>query len=136
MVKGEQLTDREKFLVKLPFSVYFAWITVATIANATTLLVALGWNGFGISESTWAIVIIIIGMLIGSFTMLKNSDIAYGLVLIWAYVGIWIKHRSASGFSGQYTSVITTVIVCIVFFIIAVAYVIFSKRRNSNYGYK
>ncbi len=136
MIKGERLTDREKFFVKLPFSVYFGWITVATIANATTLLVALGWNGFGISEQTWAIVIIIIGMLIGSATMLRNNDISYGLVLIWAYVGIWIKHTSASGFASQYMSVITTVIVCIVLFIIAQIYIIFFKRKNNYYGYK
>jgi hypothetical protein len=124
VIKSEQLTEREDFFIKLPFSVYFGWITIATIANATTLLVSLGWNGFGLADATWAIIIIFVGMIIGLATTLKNRDIAYGLVLIWAYAGIWVKHTSSSGFSSQYPSVITTVIVCLIIFVLAEAYVI------------
>jgi len=136
VIKGEQHTGRENFFIRLPFSVYFGWITVATIANATTLLVSIGWDGFGLSDVTWAIIIILVGMIIGLATMLKNSDIPYGLVFIWAYVGIWIKHTSAGGFSGKYSTVIATVIVCIVLFVIAEAYVIFFRRKKLNYRYK
>jgi len=94
------------------------------IANATTLLVSLGWNGFGIAEPTWAVIIISVGMLIGITTMLKNKDIAYGLVLIWAYVGILIKHTSITGFAEKYPAIITTVAVCIALFLITVGYII------------
>ena len=38
-INKEKLTTTEKIFIRLPFSVYFGWITVATIANATTLLV-------------------------------------------------------------------------------------------------
>ena len=37
----------EYVFVHLPFSVYLGWISVATIANVTALLVTLGWNRFG-----------------------------------------------------------------------------------------
>ena len=131
-IKSVQLTGREKFFIRLPFNVYFGWITIATIANVTTLLVSLRWNGFGLSDSTWAIIIISVGMIIGLAAILRNSDIAYGIVLIWAYAGILIKHTSASGFSSQYSAVITTVIICMVLFVIAEAYVIFSKRKILN----
>ena len=47
----------EKFLVHLAFSIYLGWITVATIANVTTLLVDLGWDGFGISDVSWTVVV-------------------------------------------------------------------------------
>jgi len=136
IVRNEKLTEREKFFIRLPFSVYFGWITVATIANATTLLVSLGWNGFGISEQTWAIVIIIVGMLIGSATIIRNRDIAYDLVMLWAYEGILIKHTTESGFSGQYPAVIYTVIACMIIFVIVGGYVLFSKRKNNKYGYR
>jgi hypothetical protein len=115
-IKKEILTKREKLFIQIPFSVYFGWITVATIANAIALLVSLGWNGFGIAEATWAIIIIAVGAAIGFAAIVKNRDIAYGLVLIWAYIGIWIKHTSASGFSGQYPAVITAVIACTLLF--------------------
>ncbi|MFZ2537391.1 MAG: tryptophan-rich sensory protein [Oscillospiraceae bacterium] len=125
VINKEALSLREKIFIRLPFSIYFGWITVATIANATTLLVSLGWNGFGIPEALWTVVMIVVGLGIGVATIFKNRDIAYGLVIIWAYIGILIKHTSASGFAGQYPSVITTVIICIVLLLIVEAYIIF-----------
>lgn len=125
-----QLSLREKIFIRLPFSVYFGWITVATIANATALLVSVGWDGFGISEQVWTIIIILIGLVVGAGTMLKNQDIAYGLVIIWAYAGIWLKHISTSGFSGQYPAIITTVIVSIVLLFVAEAIVVLTGRSR------
>ncbi len=129
-IKKNKLSNKEKFFLKLPFSVYFGWITVATIANATVLLVSLGWNGFGISETVWATIIIFVGTLIGVVTMLKNRDIVYGLVLIWAYLGILIKHTSASGFNSQYTEVITVVVISILLFVIKEAVIIMPKIKK------
>jgi hypothetical protein len=48
--RGRALTPKETWLVRLPFSVYFGWITVATIANVTVFLVYIGWNRFGLPE--------------------------------------------------------------------------------------
>jgi hypothetical protein len=104
----EKLSLKQKFFLRLPFSVYFGWITVATIANATTLLVSLGWNRFNLSEPLWTIIIIVIGFLISTATILKYKDYMYGLVIIWGYIGILIKHKSVNGFSGQYPDIINT----------------------------
>jgi hypothetical protein len=98
------LSLRDKFFVRLPFSIYFGWITVATIANVTTLLVSIGWDGFGISEPVWTVIIIVVGLAIAVLTIIRNKDIAYGLVIIWAYIGILIKHTAETGFAGAYTS--------------------------------
>lgn len=130
LIKNEKLTAKEKLFINLPFSVYFGWITVATIANATTLLVSIGWEGFGISEPTWAVIIIIVGMLIGTVTIIRNKDLAYGLVMLWAYAGIYIKHTSERGFDGQYPAVIDTVIACMICFVAAEIYVWFHIRKN------
>ena len=43
----------EKWAVNIPFSTYLGWITVATVANATSVLYGLKWNGFGISPEIW-----------------------------------------------------------------------------------
>src|SRR4030042_324851 len=40
-------TKTEKYMVHLPFSVYLGWITIATIANTTALLVNIKWDRFG-----------------------------------------------------------------------------------------
>ncbi|GMX58506.1 MAG: hypothetical protein MCSN_1600 [Candidatus Microsyncoccus archaeolyticus] len=113
----EQFTGSEKLFISAPFSIYFGWITVATIANITTFLVSLGWNGFGIADFIWTSIILLIGALIGILRLNKDKNIAYGLVLIWAYLGILLKHFSVAGFNGKYPIVIATVIVCLVLFV-------------------
>jgi len=75
----------------VPFSVYLGWITVATIANVTTLLVDVGWNGWGISNSAWAIIVIIVGTLIGLGVLFTKGDLGYGAVIVWSFAGIAIK---------------------------------------------
>lgn len=123
------LSPRDVFFIRIPFAVYFGWITVATIANATVLLVSIGWDGWGISEPVWTVIILFVGALIGLITMLCLKSMAYGLVLIWAYTGILVKHLSPSGFDGQYPAVITAAIICIGLFAIAEAYLLISRRK-------
>ena len=130
-INKETLTANEKVFLRLPFSVYFGWITVATIANATVLLVSLmgsNLNLLGISEVVWTVVILLIGLAIGAFTTFKNRDIPYGLVIVWAYIGILIKHRLAQpdGFNSQYPAVIVTVIISLV---VLVATLVFTQLK-------
>ncbi|MDF1497288.1 MAG: tryptophan-rich sensory protein [Patescibacteria group bacterium] len=113
ILRKESFTNIEKFCVRLPFSIYFGWITVATIANITVFLVSLNWNGFGLSDQVWAVIILLVGAGIGIWRMMKDRNIAYGLVIVWAYLGILLKHVSEDGWAGQYTSVIVIVIICI-----------------------
>jgi hypothetical protein len=111
-----KLSVRDNLLIRAPFSVYFGWITVATIANLTVFLVSLAWNGFGIAEAIWAVIILLVGAGIGIVRMWKDKNIFYGLVLVWAYGGILLKHLSVSEFNGKYPSIISTVIVCMILF--------------------
>lgn len=127
-INSIELTSKEKLFVKLPFSVYFGWITVATIANATTLLVSFGWHGGGLSEQILTIVVLLVGLIISMATTLKNKDVPYGIVIFWAYLGILFKHVSSSGFSGEYYGIITTLIISLVIIFICLLYV--TKERK------
>jgi len=130
MINKEQLSCGEKIWLKLPFSIYFGWITVATIANVTTLLVSLEWDGFGLSQAAWTVIVLIIGAVIGITTILTNKDFVYGLVIIWAYTGILIKHIAPSGFDGQYPVVIYTVMISIMILILVEIYMFVSKINS------
>ena len=81
--------------VKLPFSIYLGWITVATIANVTTVFVHLGWDGGAFGEVNWTITMIAIATLIGAFILFDRRDIGYAAVLIWAFYGIYSKQQAA-----------------------------------------
>lgn len=105
---SETVNRVERFAVRTPFSVYFGWITVATIANVTAWLVSIDWSGWGVGEVTWTVVILFVGAAIGAFTALYRNDWVYLAVFVWAYFGILYKHLSPDGFAGQYDSIIVT----------------------------
>jgi len=81
----------EKIFIHLPISVYFGWLTVATVAQITALLVETGFPSFGILAEILTILVIAVLVLIGLLTIFTRRDIAYGLVLVWASVGIFVK---------------------------------------------
>lgn len=129
------LSKGDKLFLRLPFSIYFGWITVASIANVTILLVDLNWNGWGLEEQTWAIFILIVGLVISLVTMVENRDLAYGLTVIWAYFGILAKHYSTTGFSGQYPMIIATVIGSLAILIIGALYLLVTRRKKNTPHY-
>ena len=131
-IRGMQLRGREKLLLRLPFSVYLAWICVASIANVTASLVHLSWGGFGIGPEIWTSTVLILGILVGGLTMLRLKDGAYGLVLIWAYAGILVKHLSDDGFASAYPGVIFTLGVCLAALVLLEIYLARGKTgRNA-----
>lgn len=87
--KGSDNLDRnQKWLVKMLFSIYLGWISVATIANVTQVLFYFGWGGWGISAAVWAVIMLSIATVLGLLMLWREKDIAYTLVLVWAFIGI------------------------------------------------
>lgn len=83
----------EKWLVRVPFSIYLGWITVATIANVTSLLEYVHWSGWGIAAEAWAVIVLLVGVGISWAVSLSRGDVVYLAVIIWAFVGIAVKHQ-------------------------------------------
>jgi len=102
-------TQIEKYLVHLPFSVYLGWITIATIANVTALLVDVNWNTFGLGEQFWAVAVIIVGIAIALSILFTRKDIFYCLVVDWALLGILLKRIAVETTPDQSVIVITIV---------------------------
>jgi len=115
---------RERIAFHLPFSVYLGWITIASIANVAAALVSVKWDGFGISQETWAIIIIIIALLIAISVVLTRKDVAYGLVIIWALLGIAVKQSSNQNI------VTATEISTIILAITLIATILFSRLKH------
>lgn len=91
-----EVSTGERWTVHVPFSIYLGWITVATIANTTQLLYYLDWSGWGIAPEIWAVIILAAGVIISAIMSLTRTDIAYSLVLVWAYIGIAQKQSDTS----------------------------------------
>jgi hypothetical protein len=54
------------------------------------------WDGFGIEPLTWTILIIVVGSLLTILMLALRKDIAFSLVVLWAFLGIWMKRMTQS----------------------------------------
>jgi len=116
----------DTFLIFIPFSIYLGWITVATIANTAVLLVRYRWNGWGIPPAVWTVAVIVAAILIGIINLIREKDIFFNLVLIWAFIGIIIKRSAAEP---VYTGIIWTAGIGIAMLLVLIILTI-AGRRN------
>lgn len=107
---AERTTAGSTVSIRIPFAVYFGWVTVATVANISALLVQMGLgDGFWLTAETWTIVILVVATAIGTLTALLNSSPFYALVFVWAFWGILSRHLAPDEWNQQYTGIIVTV---------------------------
>ena len=86
----------ETWLARIPFSIYFGWLTVATIVNVAVYLKATDFDLLDLSESMWAIAVLIVGLAIGAIVFNRFRSVAYILVFAWAYVAISVEQSAYS----------------------------------------
>ena len=90
------VTPTERWSVDIPFSIYLGWITVATVANITSWLYSINWNGFGISAPVWAVIMVVVASIVGLLMTLARKDAAYLFVLVWSFIGIAVKQADTA----------------------------------------
>lgn len=133
MLTKASLTKRDYIFIRFPFSIYFGWITIATIANITAFFVDKNIAVLQNNQVIWTIIILIVGLIIIAATIIRNQDIAYGLATLWAYYGILIKHQAVDGWNGMYPGIITTVVICLVLLAILCiyqAFLLFKQKKS------
>jgi len=112
---------KEMALVHLPFSVYLGWISIATIANVSVALTAVGWDGWGIPDATWAVVIIAVALVLTLAMLATRKDVAFSLVVVWALVGILSKQS-------DFQNIVLAAEVCIAIILLAIVAVVLVSR--------
>ncbi len=115
----------ERWLVRLPFSVYLGWLSVATIANVAVFGVAQNWDApLGIAGPAWAAIMLVVAALLGLIMATTRRDIGFVGVLVWAFVAIINKQAGIE--------VITTpaLVAAIVLVVMLVGSLVFASRRS------
>jgi hypothetical protein len=98
-------TQKVRWLLQAPISIYFGWITVATVVNVAGAIYAMAiptdrvetFSGvIGASNGGWLATVIMMGISTGlaAFVGLKYKDAAYPAVVLWALSAIAIRHAS------------------------------------------
>lgn len=78
----------EKWLINIPFQIYAGWITVAFTVATSSWLAQMENFGFGISEITWAMIILSVVTAIHLFMTWGKNTAVFSLVAVWAFFAI------------------------------------------------
>ena len=108
-----------------PFCIYSGWIAVASIANIAVYLTKIGWDGFGLSEITWAIIMILVASILNIFITWNRNMREFALVGVWALIAIAIANWEV-----QPTIVYTAIVTAIILFLSSSIHAY--KNRNTN----
>lgn len=117
-------------LAGLSFTLYCAWVTIATVVNTSLLLVQLEWGGFGISYSVWTLIILVVAIAFVLIYISRYKNAAYPLPLAWAFFGIYGSYNSGRVDPELSTAIQGLLIAGIVIFLIAAIYR-FIKNGNA-----
>lgn len=110
---------------RFPFSIYFGWVTVATIVNVFTWAVSSNIESIlGMGEFTWTIIMLAAATIIGMFVSSVFKDWLYPLVLIWPFFGIYVENNS------EFMALDTTLIIISILLVITSLSVIVKKLKS------
>jgi translocator protein len=120
--KGEIKVSRaERITTHLTFSIYTGWLTVAVVANTCVLLLEWGVTGGAI----WGVLTVLAALAIGATFTYLRKDMAYGLVLVWAFAGIAVAQAGNTP-----TVVITASLAAVVMLVLALWRALMNSRES------
>lgn len=117
------LEKEDNLLSRFVFGLYFGWVTVASVVNATIALVYLGVKTSDEAGIWLATGLIIVATGIGVFLRHKLPNIAYPLAIAWAVTAIAVKQ------SGKTPIVVTAALCVIALLISALSFVVTAQNR-------
>ena len=126
--------DRITLYVRAAFDVYFGWITVATIANATALLVAMDFGRWGLSEAEWTSTMVGVAATVALLVSLKRRSIWFLLPILWAFYGIYSKHQAKWGFRSAYPEVLNTLQFAFGLLIVMLLFTVYKKLASTSHA--
>jgi hypothetical protein len=89
-----EVPKNQKLAVHLPISVYLGWISLAIIANIASVLNVL-IPGIPMSaQALWTALVVIVALVITALMIWTRRDFAFGLVVIWASIGIALNRTA------------------------------------------
>ena len=82
----------DRLFVTWPQDLYLAWISVAVIANTFQYAHVIGFGGFGLPESTWAVTMMGVATLLGVLMAFAKGSWVFPGVVAWALYGIGARY--------------------------------------------
>lgn len=106
---------------------YLGWVIIATAANATAILVAAGFDGFGIAPEVWAVLVLGVAAAIGiSLALWGGGRVAPALSLCWGISWVAVARFTDEPYSP------TTAIAAIVAVALIIIATVFARVRHDR----
>lgn len=83
-----EMSTARRLIIALPFSIYLAWATIATVANLEVWMREGGWDGGIFGLRGWTVIFLLLGVIVAAGVAFFGHDAAFPLVFVWAYLGI------------------------------------------------
>lgn len=133
MIIGKLYKNRANssyLLAAVAFTIYASWVFIASFVNVAAFLVKINWNGFGISDSYWAILVIIVATLAVVAYILKYKNALAPISVAWAFFTIYSAYKSGKITADMSSTIEMLLIVGIVIFV-ALMVMTFVKNKYS-----
>lgn len=119
------IQDGKRWLLPLTFGLNAGWLFIASVVNVSAYLVQIDWDGFGVSDETWAIIMLAVSVVLALVVLLRLKNAAFPLPIAWAYFAIFQELISVGGYSAV---AITAIVGMVVLLLLAV----FMYVRNNK----
>lgn len=87
-------------VIRWPLGTYCGWLTLATVLNASSVLVVAGWDAWGLSAATWAVIMLLAAALIGVALRVGLDEPAVALVFVWALIAVVLAEGQPASVQG------------------------------------
>jgi hypothetical protein len=89
---GRPSSRSERWMVYTPVGTYLGWATIATVAGASTTLLANGVETLGLSPAAWGVVLMVIAAaIVGAVTLGGPPEPGFPLAAAWALLAITVQ---------------------------------------------
>lgn len=83
----------ETWTTRVPFGLYFGWVTVATILNFSIALSSAGVSTSISTTKVLAIILVVAAVILGVVVRLKLRTAAYAMAIAWALTAIAVQNN-------------------------------------------
>jgi hypothetical protein len=111
-IELDDVAVRYIFFVWWPITFYLGWIMVATIACIAAWLTSIEWDGFGLTQNFWTIVLMIIANVVYLVLIIRRNMREAAVVGIWAFIAIAVRQWNSYN-SIVYASLIASTVLLI-----------------------
>lgn len=96
LLRNRPSTTRDAIITDGTMGLYLGWVCVATAANVSAVLVAAGFDGFGLNANAWAVVVLAVAAAVGiALAVYGNGRLAPAASLCWGLA--WVAVARFSG---------------------------------------